>query len=1595
MVDHSPASYDDAMAHAATLAEQGRLPDALAAYRRVAADHPSQPGPHYEMGILHHRQGDAPQAIASFERAAALMPRDASIWNNLGVLHYAQGDDAKAEQCFRQAVALDGAYAEAWYGLAKASERIGRRGDAVVAFRACLRADASHDKAARCLEELRDAGAGKLKVGFVSLWYERGQAYVTQMLRNAVATEHETFVLARNGRTDGGQLLSTVGEWAVPNVTTHSEYSLPCDLVRQWIAANELGVVFFNEEYDLGLVQAAHEAGAQTIGIYYWELFDPAKADIVDTLYDAVICPTRCSHERFCELGMTRAVHVPWGIDTEVFGPVERPPSERVRFFHPAGWGGLHARRGTQAVIDAFREAKLANAELLVHTQHGEGVERQGNITIRHGTVPREELVRMYQESDVAVLPSKWEGLGLTFLEAMGCGLPIITVDAPPMNEFVVDGETGILCPVRESKRYEGIYVEGVQAAKGDLAAAMARLSEREALSTMRAATLRRASDFAWSKRRRAVLELVTRVAGRSAKVSPRREALRLSRKSYAGCSLIASGNHRYITNGDCQEPATVHLLGARRSNFPWGMENEIYRALELGGYRVLDTDFRQEFGDLPRKLEQPAHLLLAVKANGVPPDLIRQQPCPTVLWYPDDIFAAEHARPQLAYNGTAFDRVYTFDRCAIDAYRQLGIQDVRWLPLAASPALHRRMYLPKVYDVSFVGNVYPNRQRLLDRLSRRFNLLVTRAYTDEMVRIFNQSKITLNLGIGPTGIQLRVFEALASGCFLLTNAIPPESRLFTDREHLVYYRDGDIEDLIAYYLDHEEEREEIAHNGYLEVHAKHTFAHRVETILADALCSSAEAVAPTTSASRSTPVVLSQDAPQTLTRPPVAVTSPPSAHDQRLNVAFFAPSWNGTADELAMAHIQALRARGHTTTLNAIDDGCQAVVAYGDFQAAEALAAAEAHCVPLYCYVLDIPFWRLDEPEHKDHYRRYREVLQRCTEIIALSEQTRGMVREFVGRDARVCHLGFPITELDLTQPEYDVEEANQIALLSRLVPHKHPEVIIEAISYLERRPRLVIMAKSGDRALVDACQAQAQRLGVEVVFKPGLSTDEVARELRRSLFLVSASTFEGFGMSPGEALYCGKPAIVTDLPAFREAYQDHVLYFPAMGSRALANEMSRLLENGSLRRWLGEQGHHYVARHYTIALAAQRLEGLLRAMNAHQPKPEAGMPVISSSLPLSSRKSQKHPRPVVRYAGPIYNVSGYGKACRLNILALQRYGDVDVLPLNLTPVTMDYRGREAREVRAIEDANREYDHDISIYHCNLKAYTRLYEPNKRNLVYTVYESTVLEQQLKEILVGHDWGLVVPSEFVGNTFRLAGVPNRIHIVPHAFRPYEPVDVECLQNLGARFKFYTINNWTPRKNMQGLLHAYFRAFTEDDDVILLIKTFRLDYTPQQDELILQEFAAIRREYSKPPLVCFLFGVWDEPQIAALHQAGDVFVSATHGEAWGLTGFEAMGYGKPVIQTYWSGMMDYMRDDCCYPVREGREDHYTIERPFSAPVGEGDTWFYPDMDRFSELMRHCYQHPEEAKAKGEAARAHIASRYSLQAIGWRFKEVLQS
>lgn len=103
--------------------------------------------------------------------------------------------------------------------------------------------------------------------------------------------------------------------------------------------------------------------------------------------------------------------------------------------------------------------------------------------------------------------------------------------------------------------------------------------------------------------------------------------------------------------------------------------------------------------------------------------------------------------------------------------------------------------------------------------------------YWSEMPKVFASSKINLNFTIPniKSGLPLRIWDVLGSGGFLMTNFQAEIPAYFRNKEDLVCFES--IEELIelaGYYLAHEEERIQIAKNGYEKVKAFHTCEQRI-----------------------------------------------------------------------------------------------------------------------------------------------------------------------------------------------------------------------------------------------------------------------------------------------------------------------------------------------------------------------------------------------------------------------------------------------------------------------------------------------------------------------------------------------------------------------------------------------------------------------------------------------------------------------------------------------------------------------------------------------------------------------------------------------
>lgn len=168
----------------------------------------------------------------------------------------------------------------------------------------------------------------------------------------------------------------------------------------------------------------------------------------------------------------------------------------------------------------------------------------------------------------------------------------------------------------------------------------------------------------------------------------------------------------------------------------------------------------------------------------------------------------------------------------SLKQYQALGIPAL-FEPCCASRQIYQRKNLLFKYPVSFVGTSYGPRQQLVQELAKSGIEVATfgsgwnkQGYisTDEMVNIYNSSKINLNFTNDSRQLRTRMFEVCLSGGFLLTQPAFCLEKLFKiDREIEVFNTIPEAVAKIKYYLHHEKERQAIAKAGYLRARKNYT----------------------------------------------------------------------------------------------------------------------------------------------------------------------------------------------------------------------------------------------------------------------------------------------------------------------------------------------------------------------------------------------------------------------------------------------------------------------------------------------------------------------------------------------------------------------------------------------------------------------------------------------------------------------------------------------------------------------------------------------------------------------------------------------------
>lgn len=177
---------------------------------------------------------------------------------------------------------------------------------------------------------------------------------------------------------------------------------------------------------------------------------------------------------------------IPYGV-SELYKPKEFPKEKDFLFLSVNSWTGEPGdRKGTDLLVKAFdEEFKDENVKLVLKigtfwqgkTDYMAAIYKilghtNPNILFNDAYTPEEELVKFYQKADCFVAPTRGEAFGLTILNAMACGLPVIvTKDRNSGHMDFCKGVSSVLwidAPTVEQGSLR-FYAQGNMLAKPDL----------------------------------------------------------------------------------------------------------------------------------------------------------------------------------------------------------------------------------------------------------------------------------------------------------------------------------------------------------------------------------------------------------------------------------------------------------------------------------------------------------------------------------------------------------------------------------------------------------------------------------------------------------------------------------------------------------------------------------------------------------------------------------------------------------------------------------------------------------------------------------------------------------------------------------------------------------------------------------------------------------------------------------------------------------------------------------------------------------------------------------------------------------------------
>jgi glycosyltransferase involved in cell wall biosynthesis len=345
------------------------------------------------------------------------------------------------------------------------------------------------------------------------------------------------------------------------------------------------------------------------------------------------------------------------------------------------------------------------------------------------------------------------------------------------------------------------------------------------------------------------------------------------------------------------------------------------------------------------------------------------------------------------------------------------------------------------------------------------------------------------------------------------------------------------------------------------------------------------------------------------------------------------------------------------------------------------------------------------------------------------------------------------------------------------------------------------------------------------------------------------------------------------------------------------------------------------------------------------------------------------------ILYIGHYKDNNGFGESSRrfINWLSNNIKLNLSIRPLFIINSVISKHLDSDQYIEYENNTNRKYD---TLIQHTIPEYIEYHKDFGKNIAIVDIETLNIKHSGwsdKLNLMDEVW---VGSKLSAESLLLSGVKTLIRIIPEPYnleqynKPLED-NFFSYDNDNKPFIFYTIGQYSEKKNIKSIILAYLLEFNKHENVRLFIKT--CDHRKKNEDLehiIKYDTSIIKNILRKPedryPDVDTVCGYLSAKDIVRLHKSADCYINTTKADGFGASAIEAGLCGNLVINTKNIGSSTYYNSTNALMVDSTETPVICSNSIIKNMYTMNESWFEPSINSIRNAMRKAHNLSNEQK-----------------------------